>query len=491
MDEGAVEFTDHLGLEVDDAILLRDEHLTVAGFTHLRTRCGLDEAWPSYYAQRDRQDELADEIAADLGLEEVPPPPLIAICDDSPETAEKVKDYDAMLVSQYGSKKMADVMKGSKREFCGARVGLKALIEWIFALHPTNEPKNPTFRLSLDGADLAGRKAELVAIIPEWWEGNQSLHAVFPLCIYIGKESRASIQHALGEDFKEQQQALTIPQKYKCTKDRHIGIRWTFSSDLFAALKVIYRDRDECEDDEGARSCAVCDSKKLNQGWLPDITWQQADGTWIIPDDVDLTHMLFYVESVADIGICALHMNLRLSNVIWKRVLSVAVENDVKAGGSKHVDALEAQVQRAVKGFHIGRAGEWSGQVIYDGPTWPTLRGDQLRKLYADVTVWSSAVMATGAEMLLLCRLLNVVNYWISVWHGLTSRTKLNKGELQDWCWHVERMEVVWIGLQLSVTPYGEYIQLQVCAHHTVASVSVVAAGQVGLTANDICIIDE
>ena len=130
----------------------------------------------------------------------------------------------------------------------------------------------------------------------------------------------------------------------------------------------------------------------------------------------------------------------------------------MKAGGSKHVDALEAQVQRAVKGFHIGRAGEWSGQVIYDGPTWPTLRGDQLRKLYADVTVWSSAVMATGAEMLLLCRLLNVVNYWISVWHGLTSRTKLNKGELQDWCWHVERMEVVWIGLQLSVTPHGEYV---------------------------------
>ena len=78
----------------------RDEHLTVAGFTHLRTRCGLDEAWPSYYAQRDRQDELADEIAADLGLEEVPPPPLIAICDDSPETAKEVLDYDAMLVSQ-------------------------------------------------------------------------------------------------------------------------------------------------------------------------------------------------------------------------------------------------------------------------------------------------------------------------------------------------------------------------------------------------------
>ena len=95
--------------------------------------------------------------------------------------------------------------------------------------------------------------------------------------------------------------------------------------------------------------------------------------------------------------------------------------------------------------------------------------------------------MATGAEMLLLCRLLNVVNYWISVWHGLTSRTKLNKGELQDWCWHVERMEVVWIGLQISVTPHGEHMQLQVCFHHAVASVSVVAAGQVGLPANDTC----
>ena len=44
-----------------------------------------------------------------------------------------------------------------------------------------------------------------------------------------------------------------------------------------------------------------------------------------------------------------------------------------------------------VKGFSIGRAGEWNGKETLKGPTFPTLRGDQLKKIASVAPKWIAA----------------------------------------------------------------------------------------------------
>ena len=463
-DEAIQEHQNHHAISVDEAILLRDQHLTVRAYSHLRLRLHLDE-WPSYKSQKPRMTQLNDEVMRKLGLQSVPNAARDADMPDLVEIVE-IRSSKKRKKRKGTGDDQADADAGG--EFCGASVELLKLVQHIILMSPGPSPEVLDIRVSVDGADLAGRKAELIALIPMWWDNTQSLHAVFPLCIYIGKETRTSLARALP-NVKAEQEALTL-EVPDSPDGLHHRVHWKLSSDMFALHKILWKDKADMAEEEREKrgACVVCPGKKLMNGWVGIERWMDENGKWRIPD-TELPDCIFYVASLADVAPCGLHANLRISPVIWKKVLEIAVQSDVESSSSKHVDAVEAAVRGAIKGFHIGRAGEWNGQDILKTPTWPTMRGDQLKKLHRSIPAWSDAIRASGATGKTLLYLLNTLNYWILI-HKLMlfrptdKQARLDAAQLTDFCDLVTRFEAAWTWLKLSVTPHGE-LCTKSCTH--------------------------
>ena len=199
-DEGFAACLQYLTMDEERAQLVREEWLSVRGYGAVRHELRLADVLPSYDKQKKQTKKLDADVKKKLGVE-----PLSGLtgvkCD-----LKKLCDFI-----------MCESMRMGYLE-------MRELVE---------------MRITLDGADIGGRKAELIALVPTFREDCQSLHAVYPLCIYIGKETRQNIQDALPGLKEEMKDLRTRPQKYQATGARHC-IRWTYSSDMFAMLKVLY-----------------------------------------------------------------------------------------------------------------------------------------------------------------------------------------------------------------------------------------------------------
>jgi hypothetical protein len=385
----------------------------------------------------------------------------------------------------------------------GASCDLKRLVSFILdesaRLGHNIDPDNVTIRITHDGADIAGRKAELIALVPTFQDDCQSLHAVYPLCIFIGKESRQNIIDACNNGtltLKQQMRQLRERHQYKATGRAWVGIKWKFSADMVGALKVLYKDRSDMTEEESRDrgACPCCKAYKDKDGW-----WRVEDWGKEVPlldkeaEDYLLKDALFDV-GLHDMCFCCLHMNLRIfPKLLSELLLTKAMQRDVQTKSSQHVDALQAALGEegcGVKGFKICRAGEWNGKEILKGPSLPTLRGDQLKKVFGGRGVgphwiaaakaawgvkgtdckdaqerreshrqqagaqWDRVTVSAGKWPQDLKAALNLINLWITLYGKMTSRTRLEDSECERFGQEVAAFCRTWKGAHLSETPY-------------------------------------
>jgi hypothetical protein len=310
--EGFADCLAYLQMDATSALLFREEHVTTRGWEEMRKMRGMKEIMPSH-----------------------------------PKTKETANKIDIELKDQLGTEALTSVT--------GASCDLKKLVEFILSesvrLGHVIDPADVTIRITLDGADIAGRKAELVALIPTFRDDCQSLHAACPLCLFIGKETRQNVEAACqrGEvTIKQQMAQLREKHQYAATGRSWVRIKWQFSADMFGALKVLYKDRCDMNEEEAEERgpCLTCNAYKDGNGWHNVHAWVK-DGKPCVPDssEYSLEHSLFDVD-LQDMCFCALHANLRMFPMIWRDcVLSKAMELDVRDGGRAHVDAFQAAIR--------------------------------------------------------------------------------------------------------------------------------------------------
>ena len=161
--EAIDEYKTTLSMSGDEALFLKDKMMSsYAAWDVMRKVSGADEVWPG-----------AHQIKA------------------------LAKTYNAYLMETLGFEKTDDKV--------GYKLDCRKVSEWIIeqqvlaGLPRWKIPKVIKYKLSLDGSMMGNRDVELVAIVPlNLGISAQSMHAVYPIALYEGKEKRSELEKDLG-----------------------------------------------------------------------------------------------------------------------------------------------------------------------------------------------------------------------------------------------------------------------------------------------------
>lgn len=175
----------------------------------------------------------------------------------------------------------------------------------------------------------------------------QSLHAVYPIALYEGKENRAELEADLGWLRPE----LRRMEQLYCSDTTGMTHRCEFilCADLFALTKVM-RGKD------GNGTCPCCDGKRAKHtGWS-----EEATEVWETIPDETLDDSLFGLP-LKSCAPCILHLKVRVVGTMLKHMA-----REAEAAGKSQLDQFEAGVQAMIKTFRVSRKGEkkMNGKLI-------------------------------------------------------------------------------------------------------------------------------
>ena len=206
----------------------------------------------------------------------------------------------------------------------------------------------------------------------------QSYHAIFPLMLYEGKETRAALQTVLGPlnaEMDELQQPHQIPGLdglYQC--------EFTCCADLFALIKMMRPAANETLDNIKQKSCTCpccgeqrSNSKKNNKaGWKSNLD----EGVWSSIPNTPLAAPVWKLPLKKWV-FCILHMKVRVAGTLLKYM---AREAEV----TNKVSDLSTAIQQIVRTFNITKKGEVvksSGKRNTKQAKISALQGGQVDKL--------------------------------------------------------------------------------------------------------------
>ena len=184
--EAIDEYKTTLSMSGDEALFLKDKMMSsYAAWDVMRKVSGADEVWPG-----------AHQIKA------------------------LAKTYNAYLMTTLGFEKTDDKV--------GYKLDCRKVSEWIIeqqvlaGLPRWKIPKVIKYKLSLDGSMMGNRDVELVAIVPlNLGISAQSMHAVYPIALYEGKEKRSELEKDLGwiaPQLRSMEQKSARRQQAGCTR---------------------------------------------------------------------------------------------------------------------------------------------------------------------------------------------------------------------------------------------------------------------------------
>jgi hypothetical protein len=323
--ESIDEYKATLSMSGDEALYLKDQMMTsYESWDLMRRMSGVNSVWPGGYALKALAKEYNNYLAERLGL--------------------------------------------VRTEKTGYRVDIHMLHEWIveqqlLAGVPAHKiPKKIKYKLSLDGSQMGSRDVELVALVPlNLGVAAQSLHAVYPLALYEGKEKREELEKDLGYLSAE---LRVLEQKQLCAHTARIhSCEFILCADLFALAKVMRAS-------DGNGSCPCCGGERSkNQGWADHAleVWER------VPDD-DLPQNLFGLP-LRQCVFCLLHMKVRVVGTLLKH-MAREIENKKEA-----LDEFEVAIQGMVHTFKLTRAKEKKNKKVVKSCYVSAMQGEQIDKI--------------------------------------------------------------------------------------------------------------
>jgi hypothetical protein len=272
-----------------------------------------------------------------------------------------------MLANEYNAY-LADRLGLVQTDKKGYRVDIQKLHEWIVEQQilsgvPAHKiPKKIRYKISLDGSMMGSHEVELVALVPlNLGVAAQSLHAVYPLALYEGKEKRVELEKDLG---------WISPELRVLEKKQHLAqtgrihqCEFILCADLFALAKVM-RGLD------GNGSCPCCAGERSrNQGWD-----DSALEVWTEVPDEDLPQNLFGLRLRACV-VCLLHMKVRVVGTLLKH-MAREIEKNKEA-----LDAFEVAMQGMVGTFQLTREKEKKNKKTVKSCYVSAMQGEQCDKI--------------------------------------------------------------------------------------------------------------
>ena len=222
------------------------------------------------------------------------------------------KTYNAYLMERLGVTRCEG--KTGYR-LCTLKVHDWIVEQQVLAGVPAHKiPKVIRYKISLDGSMMGSRDVELVAIVPlNLGVAPQSLHAVYPIAMYEGKEKREELEKDLGWVAPEMR--MLEKPRFSTTTGKTHRCEWVLCADLFALTKVMRAA-------DGNGSCPCCEGvRNSEQGWdaCDTLVWDE------IPDD-PLPLNLFGVNLKSCVY-CLLHMKVRIAGTLLQHMAREAETN--------------------------------------------------------------------------------------------------------------------------------------------------------------------
>ena len=243
-------------------------------------------------------------------------------------------------------------------------------------------PRTIDYKLSIDGSNLGSRNCELVTLTPMNLGYNpNSLHSIFPLMLYEGKERREDLKAVLSP-LNTQLKQLKQPHNVGHGGGMHT-CHFFCSADYFALVKLMRPAKDELlSNGKKAQSCtcSFCGEQrktgKNDAGWSSNIDV----GVWdSIPKEI-LASAILDIE-LQDYLFCILHMKVRIVGSLLKHMLREAEMRKQHTQFKAAMTQIIRTFQVTLKGDTFQNTGKKNTKAAKVG----ALQGQQVDKVFAAI----------------------------------------------------------------------------------------------------------